>query len=87
MAVVFDGISGDHWCPFVILITNNTTLVELAKPREHTDPDLVIHVQQIDHHPVLADQAVLDPPEIEARQLRFHLSTTRPRSAPQTPPT
>ena len=66
MAVVFDGISGDHWCPFVILITNNTTLVELAKPREHIDPDLVIHVQQIDHHPVLADQAVLDPPEIEA---------------------
>ena len=71
MAVVFDGISGDHWCPFVILITNNTTLVELAKTREDVDADLVIHVQQIDHYPVLADQPVLDPPEIEASHGNF----------------
>ena len=36
MAVVFHGISGHHWCPYAISITNNTTLVEFAKPRETT---------------------------------------------------
>ena len=34
MAVVFHGISGDPWCPYAILVTNNTTLVEFAKPPE-----------------------------------------------------
>ena len=71
MAVLFHGIGVGHWCPYAILITNNTTLVEFTKPREHIYADLVIHIQQIDHHPVLADQAV---PTRQKSRLRMVIS-------------
>ncbi len=41
-------------------------LVELAQPGKHVDAELAIGVQQVHQHPVLADQPVLEPPEIEA---------------------
>ena len=61
--------------PAALSITNrkrqaarNACLVELSEPRKNVDAQLLVGVQQVDHNPVFADLAALNPPEIE----RFH---------------
>ena len=41
-------------------------LVELAEPCGHVDADLVADVEEVDEEPVLADEALLAAPEVEA---------------------
>ena len=43
----------------------NARLVELPEPRKNVDTQLPIGVQQVDHNPIFADLAVLNPPEIK----------------------
>jgi len=61
-------ISGEQW---VMSMGNFMGLFDadwlgIPHTRKDIDAKLVVDTQQIDQHPVLADQAVFAPPEIEA---------------------
>ncbi len=44
---------------------NVARLVELPETRKDVDAQLAIGIEKVHHHPVLANESVFDPPEVE----------------------